>query len=149
MAKMTFKAGDEYARKLSSLVGAQQQEIIGAAIYEGAKIVADAIRASISALPVEEFRVLKDGDQFNALTPTQKKDLLSSYGVTPMTTDANGDSNVHVGFDGYGKYPSKKYPLGLPNELLARSVESGSSVRKKTPFVGPVIRATKGPATKR
>ena len=39
--------------------------------------------------------------------------------------------------------PTKQYPKGLPNQLLARAIESGSSVRQKKPFVRPAVTATK------
>ena len=38
---------------------------------------------------------------------------------------------------------TKKYPKGQPNVLLARSIESGSSIAKKRPFVAPAVRKTK------
>ena len=56
-------------------------------------------------------------------------------GITPTGIDFDGNTNIKIGFDGYGKMPTKKYPKGVPNQLLARAVESGSSVRQKTPFI--------------
>ena len=40
-----------------------------------------------------------------------------------------------VGFVGYNSIKTKKYPKGQPNRLIAASVNSGSSVRQKDPFV--------------
>lgn len=51
--------------------------------------------------------------------------------------------NVKLGFDGYNGMKTKKYPKGQPNVLLARSIESGSSIAKKRPFVAPAVRKTK------
>ena len=73
----------------------------------------------------------------------RKKDLIESFGVTPISRDNQGNHNAKIGFDGYGSMPTKAYPKGLPNQLLARAVESGSSVRAKTPFVRPAVRASK------
>ena len=51
-------------------------------------------------------------------------------GISPIKHD--GDYiNAKVGFDGYGSIPTKKYPKGVPNQLVARSVNSGTSFLKK------------------
>ncbi|HHY28089.1 MAG TPA: hypothetical protein GX523_15340 [Desulfitobacterium dehalogenans] len=142
MARMTFKAGDEYALKLSRLA-TNQSEIAKKAIYAGAKIVADEIKSNLDAIPEEKFRYLRDGDQFSGITQEQKRDLLDSFGITPITTDEKGNWNAKIGFDGYGSKSTKKYHRGLPNQLLARAIESGSSVRRKVPFVRPAVTAKK------
>lgn len=141
MARMTFKASDEYALKLSRL--ATDFDVVAKkAIFAGAKIVADKIRSNLEKVPTEKFRYLRGGDQFNGLTRTQKADLLESFGITPIKLD-DGYWTAKIGFDGYGSKPTNKYPQGIPNQLLARAVESGSSVRRKHPFVRPAVNATK------
>lgn len=142
MARMTFKAGEEYAIKLSKLATGQE-EIAKKAIYAAAGIVADKIKANLNSLPEEKFRYLRDGEKFVGVPERQKKDLIDSFGITPITTDSKGNWNAKIGFDGYGSIPTKKYPNGLPNQLLARAIESGSSVRRKKPFVRPAVNATK------
>lgn len=142
MARYAFKAGEEWAMKLSRL-SANQREVAGKAIYAGAKVVADKIKSNIESLPEESFRYLHNGDKFSGVPKEQKKDLKESFGVARIDVDANGDYNTKLGFDGYGSQPSKKYPQGLPNQLLARAIESGSSVREKHPFVRPAVTATK------
>ena len=142
MARMTFKAGDEYALKLSRLA-TNSENIAKKAIYGAAKIVADKIKSNLEALPEDRFRFLRYGDEFAGVPKRQKKDLVDSFGITPITTDNKGNWNTKIGFDGYGSIPTKKYPNGLPNQLLARAIESGSSVRQKKPFVRPAVNATK------
>lgn len=142
MARMTFKAGEEYAIKLSKLA-TKQEEIAKKAIYAAAGIVADKIKSNLNSLPEEKFRYLRDGEKFVGVPERQKKDLIDSFGITPITTDNKGNWNAKIGFDGYGSIPTKKYPNGLPNQLLARAIESGSSVRRKKPFVRPAVNATK------
>lgn len=145
MARMAFKAGDEFALKLSRLATGSD-EIAKKAIYAGAGIVADKIKANIQSLPSDTFRHLAPEEKFSGLPEAAKRDLAESFGVTPIKQDADGNWNAKVGFDGYGSHPTKKYPQGLPNQLLARAVESGSSVRQKKPFVRPAVNATKGKA---
>lgn len=142
MARMTFKAGDDYALKLSKLATGSD-EIAKKAIYEAAGIVADAIKANLEALPTEEFRYLRDDDKFSGLPKSQKQDLVESFGITPIKQDGNWDWSAKIGFDGYGSIPTKAYPKGLPNQMLARAVESGSSVREKHAFVRPAVNSTK------
>lgn len=145
MATIKFSGLDEYALKLDKMAG-KTEEAAKKAIYAGAKVVADKISANIDALPDDSYRFLQPGAQFNGLPSKQKQDLKNSFGITPIERDENGDWNAKIGFDGYGSIPTKSYPKGLPNQLLARAVESGSSVRKKTPFVRPAVNATKAAA---
>lgn len=142
MATISFKGGDEYALKLSRLA-TQSEDVAKRAVFEGAKVVADKIGTNLDALPEESFRYLRGGEKFVGIPQRQKQDLKDSFGITPITRDADGNWNAKIGFDGYGGIPTKKYPQGLPNQLLARAIESGSSVRQKKPFVRPAVNATK------
>lgn len=142
MARITFKDSTEYAVKLSRLA-TNAEPIAKKAIYAGAEIVASKIRRNLDALPVEKFRFLRGDDKFVGVTKTQKQDLLDSFGITPIEKDKWGNWNAKIGFDGYGSKPTNSYPNGIPNQLLARSIESGSSVRQKKPFVRPATYAAK------
>lgn len=126
MARMTIKGLDDLEINLSKL---DDSEIAKKCVYAGAKVIADEIRDR-----------LKSND---TLEKEQLRDLLDSLGVAPILTDANGDVNTKIGFKGYGKKPTKKYPLGLPNQMMARAVESGTSFRPKRPFVRPAVNAKK------
>ncbi len=144
MAKMTFKAGDEWALKLDQL-GERSGDIAKKAIYPAAGLLADRIKANIQALPEEEFHYLQDGDEFTGVPRTHKQALLDGFGISPISKDRNYNWNTRVGFDGYASdtTKSKKYPRGLPVVMLAGSIERGSSVRKATPFIKPAIQAVK------
>lgn len=128
LAKITFKNGEEYALRLSRL-GEQSKGIAKRAIYDAANIVANEIRANI--------------DTIQRVHRYQKADLKKSLGITPMDKSGDGYWNAKIGFDGYGSVPTKKYPKGIPNQLLARSIESGTSFRDKTPFVRRAVAKTK------
>ena len=142
MAKITVKGLDEYALKLSRLEG-KTTEIAKKAVRAGANPVIDEVRKRLEALPSDTFRYLQPGEVFNGIPEKQRKDLLDGLGVAKPDIDMKGNVNTKVGFEGYGSYPTKKYPKGLPNALLARAIESGSSVRKKIPFVRPAVTKTK------
>jgi len=140
MASFAFKGTAEYALKLAKLA---DDEMYKKAIFAAADIVADKIKSNMDALPTDKFRHLGDGEQFSGVPAEQKRDLQDSFGIAPIARDNNGDWNTKLGFDGYGSIPTRKYPQGVPNQLLARAVESGSSVRRKTPFVRPAVTAAK------
>jgi hypothetical protein len=53
-------------------------------------------------------------------------------GYYTIRQDSEGNWNARVGFDGYDR-------KGVPNQLKARVMESGSSRQKKKPFVRPAI----------
>lgn len=140
MAKMTIKSSGVDA-SVSSL-GVHFSDTARAAVAAGAGVLADAVRQRLEALPSDENRFLVPGDIFRGVPKEQKQDLLDALGVTPIKQDANLVYNAAVGFDGYGSTPTKTYPQGVPNQLLARSIESGSSVRIKTPFFRKAMEAS-------
>jgi hypothetical protein len=142
MAKMTIKGTDELALQLSRLAN-KSTEISKDIVMAGAQPVADEIRRGIESLPVDGLKQLKSGEKFDVSTYGELKDLADSLGIAPPGVDDTGYVNTKVGFDGYGSYPSMKYPKGLPNKLLARSIESGSSVRQKQPFVRQAVNRSK------
>lgn len=140
MARIRFSKLDDYELQLSQL-SARTEEIAGKAIYAGAEIITDAIRKNIEELPAVSdktglFAFLEKSQA--PLTKTAKQGLLDGLGITPMRND-DGVWNVKIGFDGYNDMPTQKYPRGQPNQLIARSLESGSSIAEKHPFVRPAI----------
>ena len=140
MARMEIRGFDELELQLSKLA---DPEISKEVVQAGAQPIADQIRKNLEALPEDKFRYLKKGEVFTGVPKQQKQDLLDSLGITPPDIDFDGNTNIKIGFDGYGKIPTKKYPKGVPNQLLARAVESGSSVRKKTPFIRKAVNKSK------
>lgn len=140
MAKWTVGTGiDNYIKNLQDLEFSSE-ESAKRAVYEGAKIVTDAIRASIQGLPIGPPREGK-------VTQAQKAGLLEGLGIAGFRKDGTF-INVKVGMDGYNSEKSRKYPNGQPNALIARSLESGSSFAPKRPFIGPAVNRTKGAAEK-
>lgn len=143
MAKLTFKGSEEYTLMLSKLAQGADG-IAKRAIYRGAMVASEAIKEEIQRIPVDKNRKLKKGEKLNSVTKTQKQALMKGYGLTQMKRDEHGDWNTKAGFEGYAESPpTKKYPRGLPIPMLARSVEAGTTVRKKYPFMRKAVTAAR------
>lgn len=146
MAKIKFKGLEAYERQLMKIQKASK-DCIGKAIYEGAAVVADAVKESINALPIDD-RIAKRGQILHGITPEQKDGLIDGFGISKMRDDS-GYINVKIGFDGYNSMVTKKYPQGQPNSMIARSVNSGTSFRQRIPFVDNAVRSKKDAAEKK
>ena len=135
MATWKFVGLDELVAEYNRVLNGEK-DYIGKAVGAGAGIVADAVKTEIRGLPVN--------NQYNSgvITSVQKKGLIDGFGIARLQDD-NGYLNVKLGFDGYNGQKTKKYPNGQPNSVIARSVNSGSSFRKKNPFVDRATRANK------
>lgn len=129
-----------YASTLKALEQkCSKEQFLKKPIYAGASIVANKIRANIRALPSEPFRHLKPGEVFQSVPEGQKRALEEEFGLSPVQADRNGFIHTKAGFDGYAPWETESYPSGVPTPLLARAIESGSSVRIKHPFIRPAL----------
>lgn len=147
MAKLIVGTGIEtYLGQLTNLEF-QSPHIAGRAVYEGAKIVTDAVRSGIQGLPVQDtdYRGKARPGMVRGVTATQKQGLLDGLGIATMRCEGSF-WNVKTGMDGYNSNRTRKYPNGQPNAMIARSIESGTSFRQKTPFIAPAVRKTKAAA---
>ena len=149
MATLKMQGLEEYERLLSKLSSSETvRAVCGATIYAGADIVADAIREGVKSLPTVENNA--HGTQsapILGVTEEQKAGLLDGFGIAPMIRE-NGYYNVKLGFDGYNGVKTRAYPLGQPNSMIARSINSGTSFRQKIPFVDRAVKSAKNKAEK-
>lgn len=120
-AIITIKGVEKYLAELRALE-ADAEEYLGEAIWEGAKLVADAVKSELQALPVDNRGKVAQRKSINQI---QKDGILEGYGITPMRDDKN-QLNVKIGFDGYNNFITFKYPNGQPNAMIARTLESGT-----------------------
>ena len=134
MAKLKVKMREleKYEANLLSLY-TLSRTMIGEAIFDGAGVVADAVKASIETIPVDN-RYATGNATLYGITEEQKQGLREGFGIAPMRND-NGYMHVKLGFDGYNSVRTKKYPNGQPNSLIARSVNTGTSFRQRFPFL--------------
>lgn len=126
MAKFQFKGLDEYIAQMQKLHG-NIDGTIKMAVFDGAKVVADAIHQEIEAIPVtKQTSTGLSLDPAGGISQTQKDGLLKGLGISEMQND-KGVINVKIGMDGYNGAKTPKYPNGQPNAMIARSIISGTS----------------------
>lgn len=148
------KYAEQYLRQLDEL-GAKSKYMIGRAVYPAAGLVADAIAKNIGMIPI-----VKRGERGSpehplvGITAAQKQGLAEGFGISRMIDD-NGFYDVKLGFEGYNSQHldskhngikiihGKEWTQWQANAMIARSLEAGTSFRKKQPFVAPAVRKTK------
>lgn len=121
MATIRFSGIDAYMERLQQLEQ-DSEEILKRAVYDGAAIVADEVRQRLHAV----------------LSPDATGQLESSLGISKIQND-RGYVNARIGFDGYDS-------KGVPNQLKANVLESGSTRQPKRPFMRPAVNAARRPA---
>ena len=135
MAKMDIQPFEEYMAIMENLSKKDKREVIDSALYEGAKIVADEIK--------DEMQKLSTYDNMHeGLTEDEKKDIIDGFGIAPIR-HSNDISDVKIGFDGYGRKKTKRWPKGVPIPVTVRSLVSGTSFRKKNDFIRRAVRRKK------
>ena len=140
MAKIDFVGIDEYFDTLKKL-GDKATGMCKRALYDGAGVLADAVRTEVQGLPTTD----RNGTPQQTLE-YERDGLLAGLGIAGMKTDSNGVS-TRVDFDGYNRLRSKQYPNGHPNSMVARAINSGTSKRPKNPFMARAVRKAKAKAT--
>lgn len=149
MAKfITNKNADKYVQMLTELCDTNTVRLdMKKAIYPAAGYVADAIVKNINTLPiVNDTERGTANNPIDGVTQWQRTGLLEGFGISKFQ-DRNGFLNVKLGFDGYNSTTGKNGKKQA-NVMIARSVESGTSFRKKHPFVAPAVRRSKTNAEK-
>lgn len=150
MATLRFRGLDEYLQKLQRMQK-NTPGLLTRITYEMAGIIADEVKRNIDALPAEPdteaLKAYAEGRKA-PLTISQKRGLQQGFGISPME-ESDGYFNVKLGFDGYNDTKTNKYPRGQPNVMIARSLESGSSVWDKHPFVRPAVNRKRKEAEQR
>ena len=145
MATFEFEGINEYAERLQKLSD-KAEGMIKRAVWEGARVVTDNVAKQITGLPEREEGFVPDPYQpVTGVTEAEKAGLLSGLGLATMH-NSGGFINTKMGFSGYNAVVTKKYPQGQPNAMIARSIESGSSFRKKNPFIRKAVTASKADA---
>lgn len=136
MAKITVTGFEAFSDKLGKLAVSETTKVLVEGVYLGAGEIARALKAAINELPSEEGSWQFYEKTIVGLSDTQKQGLIDGVGIAKIESDGSS-VNTKVGFNGYNDHVTKHYPQGQPNALVARSLESGSSIGTKHPIVRP------------
>lgn len=126
-------------------IGGDIESVQKQAVYAGMAVIRDEVVRQIEALPEQRGYLPKDKLPRNVITPREKEQLLKHIGIAQMDTK-DGTVSTRISFDGYTNIVTKKYKKGLPAILVARSINSGSSVRSKHQFMRNARAASKAKA---
>ena len=100
-----------------------------AALYEGAGVMADAIKEAAGSLPYKGSTVAQ---------------IQNAVGITKFKDTEDG-SGTSIGFDGY--FAGSKYKNGeMPIRMFVREIEGGTSKIPAHPFVRKAANAAKAAA---
>lgn len=141
MSKSKVIGVEEWSKQLDAL-GKEADGICKMAVYNGAKAVADEVKAAIGTIPVYDPKT--DRHPCGA-TAAEKAGLLSGMGIARMQSSGEGWDTT-IGFDGYNSEKTEKYPKGHPNSMIARAINSGTSWLRKYPFITRAFSSSKGAA---
>ena len=115
-------------------------EMLEETVKAGVQIATDEMRKQINQLKTSEAKPKKGQKRY----PTKKEvqGLKDSLGFTPVRwNDTLIDANA--GFDGYNEQKTKKYPNGHANQMIANSINAGTSFMQAQPFIRKAANAAK------
>ena len=111
MAVISFDGMEAYKAELEAVLD-HVPKMVNASLYDGSKILADAVQKEI--------------DTLDELEPVQRQGLHDGLGVAHFWHE-NGATVTKVGFEGYNKKKTKRWPKGQPNAMIARTTIRGTS----------------------
>ena len=144
MPSIKVNGMDDIFARLKAL-GGDIEAVQKVAVYNGMAVIRDEVVRQIQSLPVENGYIKKNDLPRNVITDREKEELLKHIGIAQMD-NKNGTVSTRISFDGYTDIKTKAYPKGLPAIMVARSINSGSSVRAKVPFIRQAQAASKSQA---
>ena len=129
---MDVSGMDELEKRLGQLETEKAQGIAAVALYEGARVTADAVGQAVQGIATKRFKYPAPPGKQRMPSPEEKALLenarkgVSKFRKTPMNV------NTSVGFQnsGYGELNGKRVPI----PMIANAINSGTSFMKKQPF---------------
>ena len=118
MATITFDGLDAYRDQLQDILK-HVPKMINASIYDGAGVLAEAVQAEITGL--------------SELEAVQRDGLHDGLGIARFWQE-KGATVTKIGFEGYNRKITKRWPKGQPNAMIARSLIRGTSWMRANRF---------------
>ena len=118
------------------------RDVAALGLYEGAKIVADAVSSAVQGIATEEFRYKKFGTRLPS--PEEKAIVMSARKGVAKFKKTRSYVNTSVGMQnaGYGNLNGKTKPV----PLIANAINSGTSFMKPQPFFRGAVEKSAGAA---
>lgn len=128
--KAEIKGADEALEMFDKMI-MEQDNILTETMKAGGGKAADYMRSEINALKTTDE---KGKPKTRYAYPHEKEALQKSMGYTPVRRDGE-IYDIKVGFDGYSDRKTKSHPTGVPNQLIANSINAGTSFMQRQPFI--------------
>ena len=128
MASIKLTGAEELIVKLERMTN-HSRGICKMALWEGGKIVGDAIKSSLNDIPVQDHYV-PPGTMRTGVTSEEKQEIINSFGLSKMRINS-GVISTKAGFNAGSKI---------------RAVESGTSYMIKHPVVRRAVNKSRAAA---
>ena len=124
-------------------IGEKGRDCASLALYEGARVTADAVGGAVQGIATEPFKYAGSG-QKRKPSPEEKAVLTGAkHGVAKFRKGVTKiDTSVGYQNSGYGKIKGKTVPV----PLIANAINSGTSFMQKQPFIRKAFSQSKGAA---
>lgn len=119
------------------------QGIAKASLYEGAKVMADAMRGGLDSIATEEWHFARGGEK-RLPSPEEKAAVQSAEFGVARHQGSGAEFNTVVGITGTGYVELNG--KDVPAAMLLRSIQSGTSFMTAQPVVRRAINRAKGAA---
>ena len=144
---MTIKT--EGLTQLSEMLGKlgdKAQAVASGSLYKGAGFVADAFNQSVNSIVTEPFHYLAKPEITGTkryASPEEKAALQNKVGIARFRKGGDSvDTIIGLSKAGYADVGGKQKAV----QLIARSINSGTSFMQKQPFARRAVSSASGPA---
>lgn len=131
MARQMQVDGMEEISRMLEQMEESAPAVAAQALYEGAKVMREAIQEGAEAIRTEPFRYERNGTR---LPSPEEKEIVVAAGVGVAKFDKNGsevDTSVGYRNAGYAELGGKTKPV----PQIVNAINSGTSFMQKQPFV--------------
>lgn len=129
---MDVSGMDELEKRLGQLETEKAQGIAAVALYEGARVTADAVGQAVQGIATKRFKYPAPPGKQRMPSPEEKALLENARKGVAKFRKSPMNVNTSVGFQnsGYGMLNGKRVPI----PMIANAINSGTSFMKKQPF---------------
>lgn len=129
---MDVSGMDELEKRLGQLETEKAQGIAAVALYEGARVTADAVSQAVQGIATKRFKYPAPPGKQRMPSPEEKALLENARKGVAKFRKSPMNVNTSVGFQnsGYGELNGKRVPI----PMIANAINSGTSFMKRQPF---------------